>query len=117
MQYNRYFGDLIWTNHALERLRHRGLSQEMVWESFKRPDSIKDGTTPGSKEYKKQIKNYTVSAIMKLNDRREWVVISCWVEPPVPGSLDAKKKDLYQRYQRASFWGKLWLTIRMQIGM
>ncbi len=35
---NEYQG-LIFTNHALERMRERGITQQQVWETHKFPDA------------------------------------------------------------------------------
>ncbi len=50
---NKYF-DVIFTNHAINRLYNRGISQEKAYETFAHPDERLEGKIPGSvKFYKK----------------------------------------------------------------
>ena len=35
---DKNYGGVIWTNHALSRLRERGISQGDAWATFNRPD-------------------------------------------------------------------------------
>jgi hypothetical protein len=69
----------------------------------------------GTIEYSKSIDNHLVSVVAKENDAGEWVIISCWVEPPYPGSVDEAKKLRYQQYLHSGFWGKLWLHLKRQL--
>lgn len=117
MLYKQYFGGLIWTHHAIERMKARGLSQDMAKEAFAKPDKTLPGKTQGSFEYQKQFDSSRVTLIAKQNDKYEWIVLSAWIDPPLPGSPDAKQKVAYYQYQKAGFWGKLWLTFRNQTGM
>ncbi len=111
------YGGIIWTNHALERLVQRGLSQSDALSAFKNPDRSFPGKNPGSVEYIKKFSNSTITIIAKKNDRNEWVVISAWIDPPLPGSADWYKKQDYTKYQKAGFWGKLFLTLKHQLGL
>ncbi len=117
MLYKQYYGNLIWTNHAILRMKNRGLPQDMAREAFLHPDKTISGKTHGSFEYQKHLDHSLVTIIAKQNDKYEWVVLSAWIDPPFPGSADAKQKASYQHYQKAGFWGKLWLTLRKQMGM
>lgn len=116
MQANRTYGGVIWTNHALDRLEERQLPQEMAWETFQHPDHSYPGKQSGTTEAIKKFGTSTVTIISKQNERREWIVLSCWIDPPLPGTADYKKKQAYHRYQKATFWGKIWLTLREQLG-
>ena len=110
-----YFGNIIWTNHALKRLNERQFPQEMALTAFKYPDEViknKDGST----EYKKRINNSFITTIAKQNEKKEWVVISCWIDPPIPGTDDYKKKRRYQEYRNSSGWKKLFLILKNQLG-
>lgn len=112
----QYYGNVIWTNHALERLGERGLSQELAWQAFKNPDRTIKGKEKGTVEYQKRFHKSLVIIIAKQNEKGEWVILSCWIDPPLPGSIDARKKEEYKRYKQASFWGKLLLTLKKQLG-
>lgn len=117
MSYNKYYGGLIWTNHALERIGQRGMTQEIVTQTFYRPDHSFSGKEPGTIEYKKRFERSMVTLIAKQNDRREWLILSCWIDPPLAGTMDAKKREQYLKYKKSSFLGKLWLTLLKQLGI
>lgn len=115
MSGKQYYQGAIWTNHALERLGQRGLSQDMATKAFRSPDKSSHGKQRGTMEYQKQFGPSTVTIIAKQNDKREWIILSCWIDPPLPGSIDIKKKQEYLKYQKASFWGKFWINLRRQL--
>lgn len=115
MNYNQYYGNLIWTNHAIKRMRERGLSQEAAWDAFRKPDTTEKVKNEATK-FQKRFGAILVSIVAKQNEKREWVIISCWADPPLPGSPDAKKQEQYWKYQRASGWKKWWLAFKKQIG-
>ncbi|RJP46212.1 MAG: hypothetical protein C4584_01935 [Armatimonadetes bacterium] len=143
-----YYGGYIWTNHALQRLKERGLSQEMAWEAFEHPDRFFKGKQSGTVEYQKKFGSSKVTIIARQNESRglascrnnesrglascrnnesrglascrnnekaEWIVLSCWIDPPLPGSIDDKKKKAYQKYIKTGFWGKFWIEIKCQL--
>lgn len=116
MKYHQIYGGVIWTNHAIERMQGRGLTQQAALSAFSHPDKRYKGKNPGSIEYVKDTGTHTITLIAKQNERNEWVIISAWIDPPLPGSIDIKKKEMYKKYQKASLWGKLWLTLRSQLG-
>ncbi len=114
---NQYYGNAIWTNHALKRIGQRGLSQDIAWQAFKYPDTTLPGKNPGTSEFQKKFGISLVTIIAKQNERREWIILSCWIDPPLPGSIDAKKREDWKRYKKAGFWGKFWLTLKKQLGL
>ena len=116
MSHQKYFAGGIWTNHALERLGQRGLSQKMAGETFSRPDHQIEGKQPGTVEFQRRYGKSLVTVIAKKNDQRECIILSCWIDPPLPGSIDILKKQNYIAYQKASFWGKLWIICKRQLG-
>ncbi len=113
----RIFRDLIWTNHALDRLEQRKLPQEIAWTAFRYPDEVLKGKQAGSYEYRKRYQNSLITLIATQNERREWVVLSVWIDPPLPGTADAKKQKYWQEYKRAGFWGKWWVMLKQTLGI
>lgn len=111
------YGGAIWTNHALERLGQRGLSQDMAWQAFNSPDQSEHGKNPGTIESRKRFGPSIVTIISKRNERNEWIILSCWIDPPLPGTEDFKKRQDYLKNKKASFWGKLWYTLKKQLGI
>lgn len=112
-----YYRGLIFTNHALQRLDERRFPVDMVVEAFNHPDASGSAKQPGAFEYRKKFDTSTVTVIAKQNERGEWIVLSCWIDPPLPGTKDYKERQRYRSFQRAGFWGKLWLTFLRQIGL
>lgn len=117
MTHQQHFGGAIWTNHALQRLGQRGLSQDMAWQAFRNPDVSEKGKNPGTTESRKKFGNSTVTIIAKPNERNEWIILSCWIDPPLAGTEDFKKREAYIKYRKASLWGKVFLTLKKQLGL
>jgi len=74
------------------------------------------GKQPGTVEYQRKYGNSLVTVIASQNDRKEWIILSCWIDPPLAGSIDIKKKVWEKEYGKASFWKKFWLEIKRQLG-
>lgn len=117
MAHSSYFGGAIWTNHALERLGQRGLSLDMAAKTFKNPDKKIPGKKSGSYEFQKKFDSSYVTVIATQNEKKEWIIMSCWIDPPYYGTRDWKEKQYYRAYQKAGVWGKLWIIFKRQIGM
>lgn len=116
MSGQREYGGIIWTNHALERLIQRGLAQKDALDAFRNPDTTLVGKNPGSVEHIKHFSQSKVTIIAKQNEQNQWLVISAWIDPPLPGSPDWYKKEEYKKYQKSGFWGKFFMTLKKQIG-
>ncbi len=110
------YGGAIWTNHALQRLSERGLSQAIAWDTFKYPDKVLEGKKTGTTEYQKRVGNSLATIIATQNEKKEWIILSCWIDPPLPGSIDHKKYAQYKNYQKASGFKKFLLILKQQLG-
>lgn len=110
-----HYKGAIWTNHALSRLGERGLTQEMAADTFKYPDKRVMGKNPGTHEYIRKYQNSTVTVIGKQNEKGEWLILSVWIDPPLPGTKDYQRKQDYLASRNAGFWGKLWYSIKRQL--
>lgn len=117
MPYNQHYGGVIWTNHALDRLHQRKLPQHLAFTAFSSPDARHRGKQPGTTELQKQYQNSTITLIVKQNERREWIILSAWIDPPLPGTLDHKKKEAWKKSRKAGFWGRLWYELKKQLGI
>lgn len=117
MAYNQHYGGVIWTNHALERLHQRKLPQHIAFLAYSQSDTRMAGKQPGTTELRKQYGRSLITLIMRQNERREWLVLSAWIDPPLPGTLDHKKHSAWKQQKRAGFWGKLWYQIKKQFGI
>src|SRR5258708_17359291 len=111
----RYYGGAIWTNHAMSRLDQRGLTQDIAAKAFNYPDESHHGKQSGSMEYVKRFGNSKVTIIAKQNEKYEWIILSCWIDPRLAGTIDAKKQEAYRNYQKKGFWGKLFADFMRDI--
>lgn len=94
----------------------RGITYQQIWETYKFPDE-QIGSKNAAVERIKKFGEYSVSIIYKHNERNEVVVLSCWMDPPLPGSTDAKEKEWWRKYKKSSFFGKFWLIFKKQVGI
>lgn len=121
MSYQNHYGGVIWTNHAIERMQQRKLEQDMALQAFQRPDRELPGKQHGTKEYQRRFGRSLVTIIAKQNEKSEWIVVSCWIDPPLYGTHDYVKKQKYNAkmdtYRKASFWGKVWLDLKGIFGL
>ena len=105
----------IWTNHLRDRLKERKIPESYLNRTLSNPDRTIHNE--GKIELQKHFEERTVSAIVKENEKGEKIVVSCWINPPFPGTKDAKHKSRYWQKQKASFWKKMWLTVLDQLGL
>lgn len=119
--------DVVFTNHAIERIKQRGITGDLVWQTVRNPDKTAPGKEKHTTEFSKYHNGHTITAVGKKNDLAEWVVLSAWIDPPLAGTHDYHKKEKYRKkvekireldrkMEKASFWGKLWITFRKQTG-
>ena len=107
--------DIIWTNHARDRLNKRKIHKDLVIQAIISPDHTKQNN--GATEYQKRFDNQTVAAIVKENEKGESIILSCWIDPPNPGTADFKQKGRYNASKKASLLKKFWLTFLNQVGL
>ncbi len=112
-----YYKGAIWTNHALDRLRDRGFTQDVASQAFNNPDSSAAGRESGTTLYKKRFDKSLVTVVAKQNEKGEWLILSCWSDPPIKGSEDDKRKSAYKNYHQASGMGKIWIILKRQLGI
>jgi hypothetical protein len=77
----RDYGGVIWTNHALARLKERGVSQSDAWATWKNPDQSRRGTDRGSWVYYKTYGSERIEVVAKRNEKGEWLILSVWSKP------------------------------------
>jgi len=90
---DRNFGGVIWTNHALQRLKERGIKQGDAWATWRRPDQSRYAQSRGAWVYYKTYGNQKIEVVARKNERGKWVIVSVW------SRLVFEKKR-----KRASFW-------------
>jgi hypothetical protein len=106
---------IIWTNHASQRLKERKISENIILKTINSPDS-KIINTDSSIEVSKQYGEQKAHAVYKKNDNQEFIVLSCWVNPPNYGSTDFHKKKYYKKLKKASGVKKFLYTLLNQLG-
>lgn len=108
---------VIWTNHAIDRLKERKIPQKYALDTLRSPNASFPGREKGNIEYQKFFDNHLITLIVAKNDRHEDVVLSCWAEPPFAGSPDIQKKKNYWEYRKAGFFKRLWIDLKSIIGL
>lgn len=87
----REYQGLIFTNHALQRLKERGISQGDAWVTWKNPDQSRYATAKGAWIYYKTYGNTRIEVVAKQNEKKEWIVLSVWSKELYEHEI--KKKD------------------------
>ncbi|MBA3724174.1 MAG: DUF4258 domain-containing protein [Candidatus Levybacteria bacterium] len=106
----------IWTEHAIKRLKERQMSQELIVKVLSFPDRkiYKDDRTT---EFEKKSDGQTITAIVKKNDQGENIIVSCWINPPFPGTKDFRLKKRYIQIRNAWGFKKVWFMLLYKIGI
>lgn len=69
----------MWTDHALERARRRGLSQSEIVAVLRHPDKTFPGKKLDSVKFIRTINGRRIHAVAALNEERKWILMSVWV--------------------------------------
>lgn len=120
--------DIVFTNHAVDRMKERGIAGNLAWEAIINPDKKSAGKEKYTTEFVKQFDTYKITAIGKKNERGSWVILSVWMDPPLQGTADYRNREKYlkgldrkkrldKKMATSGFWGKMWLTFRKQLGI
>lgn len=107
---------IILTNHARQRLRDRKIPESQILQAISSPDS-KVNNIDGTIEFAREFGNQKAHAIVKENEKGEYIVLSCWINPPNHGTKDFKSEKLYKDKRNASGIKKIWLTLLNQFGI
>ena len=98
---DRNFGGVIWTNHALDRLRERGIKQGDAWATWNRPEQSRKGDS-GNWVYYRNWGGTQIEVVAKedldRSGRKQWIILSVWSRP-----VYLKEKPA----QKSSFWKNL----------
>ena len=94
---DNHYGGVIWTNHALERLRERGIKQGDAWATWRSPEQSRKGAS-GNWVYYKTYGTERIEVVAKLNEKREWIILSVWSK-----TIHGNQKSA----QKSSFWKNL----------
>jgi len=78
---DNHFGGIVWTNHALDRMRERGIKQGDAWATWSSPESSRKGKLSGVFIYYRNWNGTQIEVVTKKNEKKEWVVLSVWARP------------------------------------
>lgn len=78
MNTDRAYGGVIWTNHALQRLKERGISQADAYYTFKNPHQSRFANNKGAWIYYRIYNNNRIEVVAKKNEENEWLILSVW---------------------------------------
>jgi hypothetical protein len=76
---NREYKNVIFTDHALDRIKLRRITQDMIVTAIRQPDQklLEDD---GDTRFIKQISGRNVQVVSTyLTDEKKWLVKSAWV--------------------------------------
>lgn len=79
--YQQHYGGIIWTDHALQRLKERGIAQKDAWLAFTKADHSRRAATKGGWVYYKTLNGWKLEVVAKQNEIKEWVVLTVWAKP------------------------------------
>lgn len=100
---NKNFGGVIWTNHAINRLRERRIKQGDAWATWKRPDQSKRGTSLGTWVYYRTFGNERIEVVAKQNERKEWIILSVWSKVVYENKKALKKSSFWKNLVKIIF--------------
>lgn len=77
----RMYKGIILTDHALERMQQRRVTEEMVLSTLSRPDRSRYADAKEKFIYNKTFGREMVEVVASQNEKKEWVVVSVWSRP------------------------------------
>ncbi len=98
---DNHFGGVIWTNHAIGRLRERGIKQGDAWATWRNPQESKKGNS-GNWVYRRTYGGRSIEVVAKQNEKKEWLILSVW-SGPAASFRDKKRISLFTLLMRKLF--------------
>lgn len=93
---DKNYGGIIWTNHVIQRLNERGISQGDAWAVWNRPEQSRYSATQGAWIYYRTYGDERIEVVAKQNERKEWIVLSVWSKKILSGSnINPPKKSFW----------------------
>ncbi|KKQ52476.1 hypothetical protein A2865_03440 [Candidatus Woesebacteria bacterium RIFCSPHIGHO2_01_FULL_39_17] len=75
---DKNYGGIIWTNHAISRMRDRGIKQSDAWAVWKNPDKSEYSKSKGGWVYERTFGRVTIGVVAKKSENNEWLILSVW---------------------------------------
>lgn len=92
---DRNFGGVVWTNHALDRLRERGIKQGDAWAAFQRPDQSRFASSKKAWIYYRTFEEKKIEVVAKKDLKGKWVILSVWSKPAGEKFAQEKVESLF----------------------
>jgi len=77
--FQREYGGVIWTNHAMERLSKRNIHQSDALKVMQKPDKTFPGKKENSIKFIRELNGRKIHLVGSLNEYKKWVVVTAWV--------------------------------------
>jgi hypothetical protein len=107
---------IVFTDHALSRIKERALSRSQIEETVRSPDKVSPGRQSNTIEHVKKYGEKRITVITGKTREGGILILSCWIDPPHYGTADHHKRNRYLAYQKASIWKRilmdLWSIVR-----
>ena len=92
--------DVVFTNHAQERMKQRSVSKDMVLQAVRKPDRT-NAEADGDTKFIRDISGRQIHVVCKpLPDEKMWLVKSVWVR----GEDDRKATLLSRLFANRLAW-------------
>ena len=106
---DKNFGGVIWTNHALTRMRDRGIKQGDAWATWRRPDQSRYAKSRGTWVYYRTFGSQKIEVVAKKTEKAsgpkgqrpggEWIILSVWSRPVRREKNKIRSKSFLLRIQ------------------
>ncbi len=102
---DRNYGGLIWTNHALQRLRERGIKQGDAWATWNRPEQSRKGSGSqfGAWVYYRTYGDERIEVVAKQDEKGKWIILSVWSKKLNSNSSYPEKENFLVTFLRRIF--------------
>ena len=92
--FDKNYGGIVWTNHALDRLRERGIKQGDAWATWRNPDQSRYASAKGAWIYYKTYGERRIEVVAKQNEKKQWIILSVWDKHVYSDNYKPKKESL-----------------------
>lgn len=104
---DRTYGGVIWTDHALQRARERGISQGDAWATFRNPDQSRPAQKGGNWVYYKTYDSQKVEVVASKNEKGQWVILSVWsrsvYDTGKPAAVNKRWDNILEKFLQKIF--------------
>jgi len=90
---DKNYKGVIWTNHAMVRLRERGIKQSDAWATWRRPNQSRYAKSKNAWVYYKTYGRTRIEVVAKQNEKKEWIILSVWSKKVERPFVKSEKND------------------------